>query len=127
MRMLPTQELAVWVVQLPEQGHRIRHVHGGNQQDTEEGTVELNCPRTQVRLRHAARPVYRKPERHSTGYVRTESDVPVTEGGAQRASARGKAYVRNNTRLKRDGCVTVCAQSLDTQRVHVPCVLECVI
>ena len=31
------------------------------------------------------------------------------------------------TRLKRDGCVTVCAGSLDTQRVHVPCVLECVI
>ena len=30
-------------------------------------------------------------------------------------------------RLKRDGCVTVCAGSLDTQRVHVPCVLECVI
>ena len=30
-------------------------------------------------------------------------------------------------RLKRDGCVTVCAGSLDTQCVHVPCVLECVI
>ena len=30
-------------------------------------------------------------------------------------------------RLKRDGCVTVCEGSHDTQRVHVPCVFECVI
>ena len=78
-------------------------------------------------IRHATRPGL--PQTQETQKrIRTHGARRTRNGRRSTTSeARGKACVRNNTRLKRDGCVTVCAGSLDTQRVHVPCVLECVV
>ena len=39
---------------------------------------------------------------------------------------RKSRWATQEPRLKRDGCVTVCAGSLDTLCVYVPRVLECV-
>ena len=44
-----------------------------------------------------------------------------------RSGAPGRTVGEVVDKLKRDGCQTACTGTHDTQCVHLPCVLECVI